>query len=999
MRHRASHTRASYGPPRGLAGVLRTFGAVALGVTVCLASGGIPGSRLRSIGNVSDGAPVPSEVTGRDGTIDVTVRAAEAGLALAGARVRALAIIDDQAYLADQGSTDPVGRARMVHLPRGELWLLADAAGYARGSSHIIVDAAPRTIVLELGPGHAFDVVVRDELGAPVSGGEVEAVASSDPLPVGAQTGTDGVAHMQRLGPGPWRVTARAGGYEEMPGRAERDAEVVAITLRRLGALDVHVQAEGDRAAADARVSVAGATLWPPRAAETDAQGNVRIAGLVAGIYALRATRGQSASPIELGVSLERGEEKSVELRLGPGRFVGVRVTDGESDDAAPIAGARVLLAEGGLSPFPLETTTDARGRARLGPVAPGTTTIGAQAKGFVGRGAILVADPPPFETRVALVRAGVLTGRVVDTRGVPVAGATIELVGTDLSGDPIFDDPRRARFQAAQFASMLAGPAPFVAAGELGVVPGPVPPVPFASLSGAPTWGPHVDGVVDGEPWVTRYDGTFRATPASPGRIRAIVHHPEFVESESDIVGLSPGGESHVEVVLHEGGSLEGRVVDAYDRPVQGARVVISAMRTALDRTTRTASDGTFSFADVPDALSLGASAGDDDEPEVRLHVSVPEGGRQEVTLRLPEERGPLPVTVVDDRGWPIATAQITASSLSTDSLLRTTVFTGADGEAQLKRAHGVPLRIEIRAPSHAPRVWVTDASTDALRVELAAAESAAGQVVTAREGEPIGGADVTLYTDLGARHARTDAQGAFALTDLAAGATQLRVTARQYASYSDAITIPDSRGRRPFEIDRIAMAAECVAEGDVVDARGEPVAGARVARDGAPTWLRVGSTPEGLAITDARGRFRLGELPEGPVTLEAYAPEAGRTRATVDLVAGRSNEGIHLTLGTAAAGTAVDEPPQGSSVAVTLGETGTPAEVVIVSVVEGSEAERAGVAPGDVLRTVDGATVGSIEDARARLSGPLAEDVLVTVERDDRTLSFRMGREPVRR
>ncbi len=998
MRHPASHTRASYGSARGLAGVIRTLGAVALGVAVCLATGGIPGSRLRSIGDASDGAPVPSEITGRDGAIDVTVRAAEGGLALAGARVRALAIIDEQAYLADRGSTDDVGRARMARLPRGELWLLADAAGYARGSSHLIVDAAPRTIVLELGPGHAFDVLVRDELGAPVSGGEVEAVASSDPLPVGAQTGADGVAHMQRLGPGPWRVTARAGGYEEMPGRAERDAEVVTITLRRLGALDVHVLAEGGRAAADARVSVAGATLWPPRAAGTDAQGNVRIAGLVAGIYALRATREQSASPIELGISLERGEEKSVELRLGPGRFVGVRVTDGEGDDAAPIAAARVLLAEGGLSPFPLEATTDAHGRARLGPVAPGTTTIGAQAKGFVGRGAVLVADPPPLETRVALVRAGVLTGRVVDTRGVPVAGATIELVGTDMNGDPIFDDPRRARFQAAQFASMLAGPAPFVAAGELGVVPGPVPPVPVASPSGATRWGSPVDRV-DSEPWVTRYDGTFRATPASPGRIRAIVHHPEFVESESDIVGLVPGGESHVEVVLHEGGSLEGQVLDAHDRPVQGARVVISAMRTALDRTTRTASDGTFSFADVPEALSLGASAGDDDQPEVRLHVSVPEGGRQEVTLHLPEERGPLPVTVVDDRGWPIATAQITASSLSTDSLLRTTVFTGADGEAQLKRAHGVPLRIEIRAPSHAPRVWVTDASTDALRVELAAAESAAGQVVTAREGEPIGGADVTLYTDLGARHARTDARGAFALTDLAAGATQLRITARQYAPYHDAITIPDSRGRRPFEIDRIAMAAECVAEGDVVDARGEPVAGARVARDGAPTWLRVGSTPDGLAITDARGRFRLGELPEGPVTLEAYAPEAGRTRATVNLVAGRSNEGIRLTLGMAAAGAAVDEPPQGSSVAVTLGETGNPAEVVIVSVVEGSEAERAGVVPGDVLLTVDGATVGSIEDARARLSGPLADDVLVTVQRDDRTLSFRMGREPVRR
>jgi C-terminal processing protease CtpA/Prc len=82
-----------------------------------------------------------------------------------------------------------------------------------------------------------------------------------------------------------------------------------------------------------------------------------------------------------------------------------------------------------------------------------------------------------------------------------------------------------------------------------------------------------------------------------------------------------------------------------------------------------------------------------------------------------------------------------------------------------------------------------------------------------------------------------------------------------------------------------------------------------------------------------------------------------------------------------------------------VTLGVTSVPPEVVLVSVVDGSEAERAGLAPGDVLLAVDGAPVQTMEDARARLNGPIANDVLVAVRRNGTTLSLRVAREAIRR
>ena len=175
----------------------------------------------------------------------------------------------------------------------------------------------------------------------------------------------------------------------------------------------------------------------------------------------------------------------------------------------------------------------------------------------------------------------------------------------------------------------------------------------------------------------------------------------------------------------------------------------------------------------------------------------------------------------------------------------------------------------------------------------------------------------------------------------------------------------------------------------------------GARVAKDHVPTWLVVGANPEGIALTDSKGRFSLKQLPEGTVILEAYAPDVGRARTEgVKVVSARTTVNLRITLTRETGEDPASHGPAASgSVAVTLGETGEPVEVVVVSVVPGSEAERAGLAPGDVVTTVDGAAVQTMEEARARLSGPVADDVLVGVRRGDRPVTLRVTREAVRR
>jgi C-terminal processing protease CtpA/Prc len=199
-----------------------------------------------------------------------------------------------------------------------------------------------------------------------------------------------------------------------------------------------------------------------------------------------------------------------------------------------------------------------------------------------------------------------------------------------------------------------------------------------------------------------------------------------------------------------------------------------------------------------------------------------------------------------------------------------------------------------------------------------------------------------------------------------------------------------------------RIELAEEGVVSGVVVDGTGQPVVGARVARDSVPTYLPSSGVPAGMAVTDSKGRFRLGELAEGLVVLEAYAPDVGRVRVeAVHVVSGRTNDSVRLTL--VRGQDSASEPLTTGGVAVTLGETaasGTAApEVVIVSVAEGSEAERAGLMPNDILVDVGGQHVQTMVEARSRLSGPEHVDLLVVVRRSGLRVPVRVSRERVRR
>lgn len=985
---------------RGKQGLWPRVAAVIVLIFCALVIAGVPGARLVPLVFERVAPPLPDEIRDRDASLDVMARSSD-GSRLAGVMVRAIAILEGRAHLAAEGVTDASGSVTLSRLPRAEHWITAELDGRARASTAVALGSGQRQIEMQLESEHRLAVEVKDEKGKAVGGAEIE-VAGRDPLPLGARTDPAGNATVHRLRSGPYIVVARAPGLEEVTQHGVLEGSVARIVLRHLGVIVVHVVDAAGAPAPKAHVQIAGATLWPPRAADTDGAGTVRIAALPTGNYAMRAVLRDELSPIEFDIPIKGSEEKEITLHLEVGQSVALRVSEGEAGgliadglENKAIPGARVSLAEGGVSPFPLEGVSDRDGRVRLGPVLRGPSTVSARADGFVARGGIPIPQPLPKELALHLARAGVLTGHVVDKRGFAVDGASIEVVGTDFYGAPIDDDPRRSRFREAHFASALGGPAPLVSAGELGVVPGPVPPIPrsFDPPPSATAGG----GRTLEEPWVTRNDGTFRASPVSPGRVRALVRHPQFVEAISDVVTISSGGEAHVEVVMQAGGALEGVVVEGDGRPVAGARVLLAATRGAMEHTARTASDGTFAFASVPDVVTISVTT-DDDLSAVRARVTVviPDGSRKTITVTLSAPRPALPVVVKDDRGYPVDAAQLSVSSLDPSSPLRTTVYTNARGEASIVGAQGISLRIEVLSPNHAPAAITVEPSATSISISLGRAETATGEVRSTR-GEAIADAEVVLYTELGAKRAKTDAGGRFSIAGLATGTARMRVRAPGFApAFRDVAIDPQAR-TGPVSLARVELPREGVVQGTVVDERGNPVQGARIARDRAPSYLAAGPIQAGMAISDAHGRFRLMELPEGSLAFEAFAPDIGRGRIEgVRVVAGRSTDDTRITLKRAEE--KIPELPSSGGVAVTLGETNAD-EVVLVAVSEASAAERAGLAPGDVVLEIDTHPVRTIAEARQGLTGPVSDDVIVKLRRAEKALTLRVPREQVRR
>ena len=152
---------------RGFDGLLVLVGAVVLLAWLLgLSADSRPRPRPVALTPVAPVAQVAE--TERDGVLKVQVVSKE-GQPLADAHVRLLWERAQRYFDAGHGSTDDAGWVTLQRVPRGAVWVLADAPGRARASTQLVVEGGARDVKLVLGVATPLRVTVTDEAHVPLA--------------------------------------------------------------------------------------------------------------------------------------------------------------------------------------------------------------------------------------------------------------------------------------------------------------------------------------------------------------------------------------------------------------------------------------------------------------------------------------------------------------------------------------------------------------------------------------------------------------------------------------------------------------------------------------------------------------------------------------------------------------------------------------------------------------------------------------------------------------
>ena len=352
----------------------------------------------------------------------------------------------------------------------------------------------------------------------------------------------------------------------------------------------------------------------------TDAEGRVEMPGLHAGDAVVYVDRGA-----RYDIEVVAGERREVELHLDGGMTVVGRVV---GPDGAPVAGAEIWIEGRRLlnSREHRSARTAPDGSFRVAELLE-DAEIGARASGYTASPVYEVASLPIGEGGVRTIELALgadgleIGGRVVDPAGKPVADALVKI---GERGGGIVDLPSGLR--AAQ--------------------PGPVP------VS-------------------TDEDGRFVYAGGLPEGVHDVAVAARGWPIWKSSVEVRAGMRNHVEVVLAEPSSVEGRVVDASGAPVERARVVsarehqggwyFEPFPSSADETD---AEGRFRLDWVaPGQQELNADVSSRPElGKAKLHAECVAGRKKVVELVL--DPG-LTITgrVVDREGRPLAKWQVHAN------------------------------------------------------------------------------------------------------------------------------------------------------------------------------------------------------------------------------------------------------------------------------------------------------------------------------------------------
>jgi hypothetical protein len=488
-------------------------------------------------------------------------------------------------------------------------------------------------------------------------------------------------------------------------------------------------------------------------------------------------------------------------------------------------------------------------GTFALPAVAPGLYLLRAEAQGYLPAGVSLALQPGESVTTVLRIEpAQRLTGIIQDRQGRALAGAAI-----------------------------------------------------FAFPAG----GSRV-GVVEA---ASRKDGHF-ALALAAGAWTLMVEAPGFATLQLDRVSVP--GRALVLRLEGEARSLGGMVVGEGGAGEPEARVLLGGAALPSTREARTDAKGLFLFHGLgAGRFVVRAVAADGKRATAVRGVTIDEGTGWLPPMKLElAAGGAIAGKVVDDRGQPLAGAEVDIGSTPTDDLPEV-ARSDAQGAFALGPLAPGRYRASARSPGHAgagvPEIVVRAGATTTIELRLARGAEVGG-VIVGEQARPLAGATITVTAlDAGVhdfavlsgrlppaaeaaglpaealhrpgrrRAATSDERGRFQVADLPPGRVRIDVSASgRLPLRKDGIVLEPGRST---DLGRIELGAAIALLGRALDEAGAAVSGARIEA------RRVGSAAGTAfsAVAGEDGAFTL-PLPAGRWRVVAHAP--GRAPAAVEPV-----------------------------------------------------------------------------------------------------------------
>ncbi|MBL9018963.1 MAG: carboxypeptidase regulatory-like domain-containing protein [Myxococcales bacterium] len=605
-----------------------------------------------------------------------------AGAPIAGARVRYEGVSDWTQAPSDAIETGADGRFRIAALPAGSFRFEARHDEHAPGvTDTLVLDGATARegITIQLRPGAVLEGVVLDAARVPVPAARVRVREETAGLPMQRtrQVTTDAAGTFRFAGLPRTSVHVVALGEDRTSTTARVDLATSATARVEL-VLDLEGQIAGN--VVDGRGEpVEGGQVWAYRDASdggsagdaqlrgeqvalTDGAGAFAFRGLSPGRYTLRA-HPPGATP-DYETLLLRPEvkatvgDRAVKLVLaGDGAVTGkVVFADGKP--------AMLFVASlGGWGSARTVSTKD--GSFELRDLPPREYRITIRGAGFAERSlpAITVAPGKTADLGTITVHAGrSISGRVVDARGTPVAGATV-LAGSTLWGTG----------SKASAPSGMGGP-------------------------------PGASGIKEA---TTDERGEFVITGVGRGPRHLVAEHDTLGRSVPITLPTTDRSATDVQVTLVAFGALEGKVTLGRE---PASRIVVNAQSKTVPETMYsvvTSTDGSYRFDRLaPDTYSVSAMLGADPMQGFGFHARTTTVRSGKPTrLDLAVETGDAVLVVRPTATTPVVFAMVysvrgavaarTAKELETKTLA---LDAGQSGFAMA--IAGNPARLEKLAP-----------------------------------------------------------------------------------------------------------------------------------------------------------------------------------------------------------------------------------------------------------------------------------------------------------